>query len=151
MPIPPLHRVQLLRQENDYLVLCFLAEAVGKDLDLVLDAVLRGLSRRRSRRQQPSARTQCSGGFSPRSALITSSVEHSGNQYLVLVPVVDDVVLDRKRPNPITELRTKAADPGLFRQQGEAVDEVVDQSVCGSRARVLSDEQPDLVKVLFGQ
>jgi hypothetical protein len=48
VPIPPLHRVQLLRQENDYLVLCFLAEAVGKDLDLVLDAVLRGLSRRTS-------------------------------------------------------------------------------------------------------
>jgi superfamily II DNA or RNA helicase/very-short-patch-repair endonuclease len=33
-------------QENDYFVLRFLAEDVGKDLDLVLDAVLRALSRR---------------------------------------------------------------------------------------------------------
>ena len=39
-------RKDQLLQENDYLVLRFLAEDVGKDLDLVLDAVLRGLSRR---------------------------------------------------------------------------------------------------------
>lgn len=36
-----------LLQENDYFVLRFLAEDVGKDLDLVLDAVLRALGRRR--------------------------------------------------------------------------------------------------------
>lgn len=34
-------------QENDYFVLRSLAEDVGKDLDLVLDAVLRALIRRR--------------------------------------------------------------------------------------------------------
>ncbi len=38
-------RKDQLLQESDYLVLRFLAEDVGKDLDLVLDAVLRGLSR----------------------------------------------------------------------------------------------------------
>jgi len=37
---------QLLR-ENGYLVLRFLAEDVGKDLDRVLDAILRALGRRR--------------------------------------------------------------------------------------------------------
>lgn len=40
-------RKDQLLQENDYFVLRFLAEDVGKDLDLVLDAVLRALSRRR--------------------------------------------------------------------------------------------------------
>ena len=39
-------RKDRLLQENDYFVLRFLAEDVGKDLDLVLDAVLRALSRR---------------------------------------------------------------------------------------------------------
>jgi very-short-patch-repair endonuclease len=39
-------RKDQLLQENDYFVLRFLAEDVGKDLDLVLDAVLRALSRR---------------------------------------------------------------------------------------------------------
>jgi superfamily II DNA or RNA helicase/very-short-patch-repair endonuclease len=40
-------RKDQLLQENDYFVLRFLAEDVGKDLDLVLDAVLRALGRRR--------------------------------------------------------------------------------------------------------
>ena len=35
-------------QENGYLVLRFLAEDVGKELDQVLDAILRALSYRRS-------------------------------------------------------------------------------------------------------
>ena len=35
-------------QENGYLVLRFLAEDVGKELDLVLDAILRALSHRQS-------------------------------------------------------------------------------------------------------
>jgi very-short-patch-repair endonuclease len=34
-------------QENGYLVLRFLAEDVGKDLDSVLDAILRSLAHRR--------------------------------------------------------------------------------------------------------
>ena len=41
-------RKDQLLQENDYLVLRFLAEDVGKELDAVLDAILRALSRRRS-------------------------------------------------------------------------------------------------------
>ncbi len=41
-------RKDQLLQENGYLVLRFLAEDVGRDLDLVLDAILRALSQRRS-------------------------------------------------------------------------------------------------------
>jgi hypothetical protein len=41
-------RKDQLLQENGYLVLRFLAEDVGKDLDLVLDAILRALSHRKS-------------------------------------------------------------------------------------------------------
>jgi superfamily II DNA or RNA helicase len=40
-------RKDQLLQENDYLVLRFLAEDVGKELDLVLDAIVRALSHRR--------------------------------------------------------------------------------------------------------
>jgi hypothetical protein len=40
-------RKDQLLQENGYLVLRFLAEDVGKDLDLVLDAILRSLAHRR--------------------------------------------------------------------------------------------------------
>jgi very-short-patch-repair endonuclease len=40
-------RKDQLLQENDYLVLRFLAEDVGKELDAVLDAILRVLARRR--------------------------------------------------------------------------------------------------------
>jgi very-short-patch-repair endonuclease len=39
-------RKDLLLQENGYLVLRFLAEDVGKALDVVLDAILRALSQR---------------------------------------------------------------------------------------------------------
>ena len=39
-------RKDQLLQESDYFVLRFLAEDVGKELDSVLDAVLRALSRR---------------------------------------------------------------------------------------------------------
>jgi very-short-patch-repair endonuclease len=39
-------RKDQLLQENGYFVLRFLAEDVGKDLDAVLDAILRALSRR---------------------------------------------------------------------------------------------------------
>ena len=40
-------RKDALLQENGYLVLRFLAEDVGKDLDQVLDTILRGLSHQR--------------------------------------------------------------------------------------------------------
>jgi very-short-patch-repair endonuclease len=39
-------RKDILLQENGYLVLRFLAEDVGKQLDAVLDAILRALSNR---------------------------------------------------------------------------------------------------------
>lgn len=42
-------RKDQLLQENGYLVLRFLAEDVGRDLDLVLDAILRTLSSRQAR------------------------------------------------------------------------------------------------------
>jgi hypothetical protein len=42
-------RKDQLLQENGYLVLRFLAEDVGKELDLVLDGIARALSHRRSR------------------------------------------------------------------------------------------------------
>ena len=41
-------RKDQLLQENGYLVLRFLAEDVGKELDLVLDTILRALSHRGS-------------------------------------------------------------------------------------------------------
>ena len=41
-------RKDQLLQENGYLVLRFLAEDVGRELDLVLDAILRALSHRGS-------------------------------------------------------------------------------------------------------
>ena len=41
-------RKDLLLQEHGYFVLRFLAEDVGKHLDMVLDAVLRTLAHRRS-------------------------------------------------------------------------------------------------------
>ena len=41
-------RKDRLLQENGYFVPRFLAEDVGKDLELVLDAILRALSTRRS-------------------------------------------------------------------------------------------------------
>ncbi len=40
-------RKDQLLQENDYFILRFLAEDVGRELDLVLDAVLRALSHRK--------------------------------------------------------------------------------------------------------
>ncbi len=43
-------RKDQLLQENGYLVLRFLAEDVGKELDLVLDTILRSLAARRGRR-----------------------------------------------------------------------------------------------------
>jgi very-short-patch-repair endonuclease len=44
-------RKDQLLQENGYLVLRFLAEDVGKELDLVLDSIMRSLSHRRASRQ----------------------------------------------------------------------------------------------------
>ena len=41
-------RKDQLLQENGYFVLRFLAEDVGKELDLVLNAILRTLSQRRA-------------------------------------------------------------------------------------------------------
>jgi len=50
----PDRRKDQLLQENGYLVLRFLAEDVGKELNLVLDAILRALSHRRASALPPS-------------------------------------------------------------------------------------------------
>jgi very-short-patch-repair endonuclease len=54
-------RKDQLFQENGYLVLRFLAEDVGKELDLVLDSILRSLSNRDSRLLPATARSHRSG------------------------------------------------------------------------------------------
>lgn len=79
-------------------------------------------------------------------------MKHSGDLHLAIaiVPVIDDVILDADGANAGSELRTETSHHGLFRQEVEAVDEVVDEPVSGSRARVLGDVQPNLVEVLFG-
>lgn len=46
-------RKDLLLQENGYVVLRFLAQDVGKDLDRVLDSILRVLARRRRDLERP--------------------------------------------------------------------------------------------------
>ena len=46
-------RKDQLLQENDYFILRFLAEDVGRELDLVLDAVLRALSHSKKPGSQP--------------------------------------------------------------------------------------------------
>jgi very-short-patch-repair endonuclease len=46
-------RKDQLLQENDYVILRFLAEDVGKELDLVLDTILRTLTRRSPPRSAP--------------------------------------------------------------------------------------------------
>ncbi len=54
-------RKDQLLQEHGYLVLRFLAEDVGKELDMVLDAILRSLSNRLSR-VLPATPQACRGG-----------------------------------------------------------------------------------------
>jgi very-short-patch-repair endonuclease len=83
-------RKDQLLQENGYLVLRFLAEDVGKELDLVLDAILRSLSRRNSlipvtiikTLPIPSAERDivtavaCNAFAAPGTALFRQSAEH---------------------------------------------------------------------------
>jgi len=77
-------------------------------------------------------------------------MKHSGDLHLAIVPVIDDVILDADGANAGSELRTETSHTWLFRQEVEAVDEIVDEPVSGGRARVLGDVQPHLVEVLFG-
>jgi superfamily II DNA or RNA helicase len=84
-------RKDQLLQENGYLVLRFLAEDVGKELDLVLDAILRSLTRRNSLipvtsiktvPRHPSAERDivtavaCQACAAPDTALFRQSAEH---------------------------------------------------------------------------
>lgn len=89
-------------------------------------------------------------GLGPRCGLIASAMKHSGDLHLAIVPVIDDVILDADGANVGSELRTATSHTWLFRQEVEAVDEIVDEPVSGSRARVLGDVQPHFVEVLFG-
>ena len=89
-------------------------------------------------------------GLGPRCGLVASAMKHSGDLHLAIVPVIDDVILDADGANAGSELRTETSHSRLFHQEVEAVDEIVDEPVGGSRARVLGDVQPNLVEVLFG-
>ena len=77
-------------------------------------------------------------------------MKHSGDQHVAIVPVIDDMILDADGANAGSELRTETSHPGLFRQEVEAVDEIVDEPVSGGRARVLGNAEPNVVEVLFG-
>ena len=78
-------------------------------------------------------------GLRPRCGLIASAMKHSGDLHLAIVPVIDDVIVDAEGANAGSELRTETSNPGLFRQEVEVVDDVVDEPVSGRRARVLGD------------
>ena len=60
-------RKDQLLQEDGYLVLRFLAEDVGKELDMVLDAILRALSQRAT--IAPATRLNFVSGGRPRGLL----------------------------------------------------------------------------------
>ena len=78
-------------------------------------------------------------------------MKYSSDQQLVLMAVVDNVTLDRKRSNARAELRTTTTHPRLLYQEIESVDDGVNESVGGCGAAVLSDVGPDLLEVLLGQ
>ena len=61
------------------------------------------------------------------------------------------MILDADGANAGSELRTETPHPGLFRHEVEAVDNVDDEPVSGTRACFLGNIQPDLVEVPFDQ
>ena len=63
-------RKDQLLQENGYLVLCFLAEDFAKELDTVLDGILRALTARRT----PRATTSCAQGRSSQSSVVSGGI-----------------------------------------------------------------------------
>ena len=77
-------------------------------------------------------------------------MKHSGDLHLAIVPIIDHVILDGDGANVGSELGTETSHTWLFRQEVEAVDEIVNESVSGGRARVLGDVRPHLVEVLLG-
>ena len=74
----------------------------------------------------------------------------SGDLHLAIVPVIDDVILEADGANAGSELRTETSHRGLFRQEIEAVDQIVDEPVSSGRTRLFRDIQPGLVEILFG-
>ena len=78
-------------------------------------------------------------------------MKNPGDQNVVLMTVVDDVVLDCEGSYARTELRTSAAHPRMFSQPLESVDDRVDELIGGGGAGVLGDVGPDLIEVLLGQ
>src|SRR6266851_176817 len=84
-------------------------------------------------------------GLRPRRRLVASPMKYSSDQQLVLMAVVDNVTLDRKRSNARAELRTSTTHPRLLHQQIESVDDGVNESVGGCGAGVLSDVGPDQI------
>ena len=90
-------------------------------------------------------------GLRPCRRLVASSMKYSSDRQLVLMAVVDNVTLDRKRSNARAELRTSTTHPRLLHQEIESVDDGVNQSVGGCGAGVLGDVGPDLLEVPLGQ
>lgn len=74
--------------------------------------------------------------------MIATAMEHSGDQDVPFVSVVDDMILDRAGSNTRPELRSEATHPRLFGQQAESVDDGVDESVrrVGLAASATSDQ-----------
>src|SRR5712692_8444037 len=104
----------------------------------------------RSRGSESPPRLGDWAGLRPRRRLVASSMMYSSDQQLVLMAVVDNVTLDRKRSNAGAELRTSTTHPRLLHQQIESVDDGVNESVGGCGAGVLSDVGPDLLEVPLG-
>ena len=64
------------------------------------------------------------------------------------VAIVDDVVLDRERPDAFAELGPDATHARLFGQKFESLEDGVEKPIGHRDARVLSDVRPDLFEVL---
>ena len=92
-----------------------------------------------------------SGSLRPRSGLIATAVEDSGDQDIPIVSIVDDVVFNGERSDAHAELGSQTTDSRLFGQQLESFDDGVNESIGGSRAGILGDIGPDLVEVLLGE
>jgi hypothetical protein len=61
--------------------------------------------------------------------LITATVEHSRDQEVCGVVIVDDVTLDDERANAFAELRPVAAHARLFGEQLESIEDGINQSI----------------------
>src|SRR5262249_24692825 len=71
-------------------------------------------------------------------------MKNPGDQNVVaFLAIVDDVVFDCEGSHADTDLRTYTADPRLFGQQLESVEDVVNEPVRSCETGVLGDIGPD--------